>query len=129
MRCERSPAPFEVPPESTTMSQSSSARAHRLLERGLVVGKGAERHRLAAGFRDRRGDDGAVAVVDAAPAERLARRHQLVAGREHRHLRPPHHVDRGEAAGRQHADLARADARARAAAASRRARCRSRHRR
>ena len=26
MRCERSPAPFDVPPDSTTMSQSASAR-------------------------------------------------------------------------------------------------------
>ena len=95
------------------MSQSASARAHRALERGLVVREGAERHRLAAGFRDRGRDDRAVAVVDRRrAAARSPGAHQLVAGREHRDLRPPHHVDLGDAAGRQHADLARADARA-----------------
>ena len=41
----------------------------------------------------------------------------------------PHHVDRAHTAGRQHADLARADLRAARAAAFRRARCPSRHRR
>ena len=50
MRCERSPAPFEVPPESTTMSQSLQRVAHRGFERRLVVRKRAERDRLAARF-------------------------------------------------------------------------------
>ena len=42
MRCDRSPAPFDVPPESTTMSQDCSGGAHRRFERDLVVRKGAE---------------------------------------------------------------------------------------
>ena len=68
--------------------------------------------RLAAGFGDGGGDDRAVAVIDAGRPQRLARLHQFIAGRQHRHLRPPHHVDAAEPAGRQHADLARADTRA-----------------
>ena len=43
-------------------------RAHRQFERDLFVGERAERHRLAAGFDDRGGDDGAVAVIDAGRA-------------------------------------------------------------
>ena len=65
MACERSPAPFEVPPESTTMSLSFKRLAHRFLQHRRVVGKGAEDDRLAAGFGNGGGDDGAVAVVDA----------------------------------------------------------------
>ena len=83
--------------------------AHGRFERGLFVRKRAERDRLAAGFDDRRGEDGAVAVIDAAGPERPARLDQLVAGREHRDARPAHDVDRRQTAGRQHADLARAD--------------------
>ena len=105
------------------------ARRARRVERRLVVRKSAERHRLAAGFRHRRRHDRAVAVIDLRRPERAARRDQLVAGREHRHLRPAHHLDLGDAAGGQHADLARADAACRAAAPARRARCRSPHRR
>ena len=111
-RCERSPAPFEVPPDSSTMSQTVERGADCQLERDLVVGKAAERHRLAAGLRHRRRDDRAVGIVDRRRPQRLARRHQFVAGREHRDARPPHDVDLGDAAGREHADLARADARA-----------------
>ena len=44
--------------------------AHGTLERRLVVGNGAEGNRLAAGFRDRGRDDGAVAVVDLCRGER-----------------------------------------------------------
>ena len=86
--------------------------AHRVFQRGRVVGKCADRDRLAAGFGDGGGDDGAVAVVDAGGFQRLSRRDQLVAGREHR--RPSAAAPRRsrQAAGRQHADLARADARA-----------------
>ena len=47
--------------------------AHRLLERRLVVGKRAERHRLAAGFGDGGRDDRAVAVIDAAGPQRARR--------------------------------------------------------
>ena len=111
-RCERSPAPFEVPPDSTTMSQAASARRTRLFERGVVVREGAERHRLAAGFGDRGGDDRAVAVVDAGRAERLAGATSSSPVESTATLRPAHHLDLGEPAGRQHADLARADARA-----------------
>ena len=111
-RWDRSPAPFEVPPDEHHHVAGIERRAHRELERDLVVGKRAERHRLAAGFGDGGRDDGAVAVVDAGRLERPAGRDQFVAGREHRHARPAHHLDGREPARRQHADLARADARA-----------------
>ena len=89
----------------------------------------AERRPARRRFRDRGRDDRAVAVVDRARPQRVARRDQFVAGRQHRDARPPHHVDLGEAARRQHADLARADDACRGAAPFRRARCRSPHRR
>src|ERR1700716_3002205 len=85
-------------------------RAHGKFERHLIVGKGAEGNRFAARFHNRRGDDGAVAVVDPCRRERATRRHQFVAGREHRHFGLAHHLHRRDAAGREHADLARRDA-------------------
>ena len=45
--------------------------AHRGFELRLVVGNGAEKHRLAAVLADRRGDDRAVGVVDRGRAQRL----------------------------------------------------------
>ena len=86
--------------------------AHRFFQRRLVVGKGTHGDRLAASFGDRGGNDGAIAVIDAGGAQRLAWRHQLVAGGKHRDVRPPHHGDARQPAGGEHADLARADARA-----------------
>jgi hypothetical protein len=87
-------------------------RAHRQFERDVFVGERAERHRLTAGFDDRGGDDGAVAVIDAGGRQRPAGLDQFVAGREHGDARAPHHVDGSEPARREHADFARADARA-----------------
>ena len=113
MRCERSPAPFDVPPDSTHHVAGVERGAHRALERDLIVRKRAERHRLAAGFRDRGRHDGAVAVVDLR-AGRAARPAPPV----RRRSRAPRPCGRrttstcGDAAGRQHADLARRDARA-----------------
>ncbi len=112
MRCERSPAPFEVPPRQHHHVAATERAAHGVVERLFVVGKGAEGNRFAAGFADGRRDDRAVGVVDAGRLQRLAGRHQFVAGREHGDLRPAHDIDLGDAAGGQHADLARADARA-----------------
>ena len=94
------------------MSQVSSAVRTRELERDLVVRERAERHRLAARFRHRRRHDGAVAVVDrggpsGAPGATSSSPVESTAT-----LRSPHDVDLRDAAGRQHADLARADARA-----------------
>ncbi len=86
--------------------------AHHRLEPRLVVRERAEPHRFAACLDDCGSKDRAVAVVDRARPQRLTRLHQLVTGRENRHLGPPRDVDRRQAAGRQHADLARADARA-----------------
>src|SRR6516165_9220032 len=54
--------------------------AHRAFESSLIVWQRAERHRLTACFDHGRGDDGAVTVVNAAGAKRLARLHELVAG-------------------------------------------------
>ena len=54
-------------------------------------------------------DDRAVGVVDRGRAQRLAGLHQFVAGREDGDARPARDGDLRDAAGRQHADLARAD--------------------
>ena len=81
-------------------------------ERGLVVRHGPEHDRHAAGFGDGGRDDGAVAVVDSRRLERRAGRNQLIAGRQHRDIGLAHHLDGRDPARRQHADLARADARA-----------------
>ena len=83
--------------------------AHRGFELRLVVGDGAEKHRLAAVLRDRRRDDRAVGVVDRGRAQRLAGLHQFVAGGDDGDARPARDGDLRDAAGRQHADLARAD--------------------
>ena len=58
-RCATSPAPFEVPPDSTTRSAALEALAQPALQRGLVVGDDAERHRHAAQLLDRGGHHGA----------------------------------------------------------------------
>ena len=75
------------------MSQESSAVRMACSSADLIVRERAERHRLAASFRDRGGDDRAVAVVDAAGTKRLAGLDQFVAGREHGDARPPHDFD------------------------------------
>jgi hypothetical protein len=74
-------------------------------ESALVIGKCSERDGFASGFRDRGCKDGAVAVVDSCRPERAARSHQLVPGREHRHLGFLHDRYLGDAASRQHPDL------------------------
>ena len=112
MRCDRSPAPFDVPPRQHHDVAGLERAAHGQFERDFFVRKRAERHRLAAGFDDRGGDDGAVAVIDAAGPQRPAGLDQLIAGREHGDARAAHHVDRRKTARREHADLARADLRA-----------------
>jgi hypothetical protein len=103
MRCDRSPAPFDVPPESTT---------HGFAEHCFLVRESAERHRLAAGFADRGGDNRAVAVVDATRTEQLAGLDKFVAGRKHGNPRTAHDANRRKTASGEHPDLARADARA-----------------
>ena len=109
MRWETSPAPFDVPPDSTSMSLVCERLAHRGFELRFVVGDGAEKMGLAAILRDRRGDDRAVGVVDRGRAQRLAGLHQFVAGGDDGDARPARDGDLRDAAGRQHADLARAD--------------------
>ena len=47
--------------------------AHRLLQLGRVVGKCAERHRLAAGLGDGGGEDRAVGIIDAAGPQAFRR--------------------------------------------------------
>ena len=92
------------------MSQSASASRTARSSATRSSGKGAERHRLAAGLGDRRGDDRAVAVVDRGRPQRLAE--APPARRRSRAPRPSAGARTstlGEPAGRQHADLARAD--------------------
>ena len=84
-------------------------RADGAFESGLIVRDDAEGHGFAAILGDRSGDDGAVRIVNAGCRQGLARWRQLVAGGEHGDPRPAHHLDRIEAAGGQHADLARGD--------------------
>ena len=109
MRCDRSPAPFDVPPLKNDDVAGIERAAHGELERNLFVGEGAKRDRLAAGFAHGRGDDGAVAVVNAGRPQRLAGLDQFIAGRQHGHARPAHHIDRRKPAGCEHADLSRAN--------------------
>ncbi len=103
--------------------------AHRKLERDLVVRKRAERHRLAARFRDRGRDDRAVAVVELAPG--AACRPAAPARRRSRAPRPSAAAPRRpRRCRRPPACRSRATRCAcRAAAPPRRARCRSPHRR
>jgi hypothetical protein len=73
----------------------------------LVVGSDAERLRAPAGFLDGSGEDCSVRIVDRAGADRVARRDNLVAGRDNGYLRPPPDFDSGATDRRQHANLAR----------------------
>ena len=82
---------------------------HRSFELVFVVGNGAEKHRFAAIFVHRRCDDRTIGVIDCGRRQRLTGLHQFVAGRDHRNARPAGDGDVRDAAGRQHADLARAD--------------------
>ena len=109
MRWETSPAPFDVPPDSTSMSLASSAL--RIADSSCASSSGmAPRNTASPPFSaDRRGDDRAVGVVDRGRAQRLARLHQFIAGREDGDARPARDGHLRDAAGRQHADLARAD--------------------
>jgi hypothetical protein len=86
--------------------------AHSGIELVFVVGISAEGDRLAARFGDSGGDDRAIRVINRTGPERRAGLRQLVAGREHGDFRLAHDLDRGNAAGGQHADFARADQRA-----------------
>ena len=83
--------------------------AHRRFKRGLVIGDGAEKMRFAAILVDRRRDDRAIGVVDRGRPQRFARLHQFISGRDHRDARLARHRNFSDAAGRQHADLARTD--------------------
>ena len=89
------------------MSHVLQRVAHRALKRIFVVGESAECDRLAARFAHSRSDYRAVGIVDRAGAQRRTERGELVAGREHRDLRPPHDIDMREPACRQHPDLTR----------------------
>ena len=86
--------------------------AYSEFKSGFIVGERTEDDRFAARLGDRRRDDRAVAVKDLGGPQHAARRDQFVAGREHGDFRPAHHVDFGDTASREHADLARPDPRA-----------------
>ncbi len=110
--CERSPAPFEVPPDRTTMSHAPAPSRTAVSSAASSSGKAPSGDRLAAGLGDGGGDDRAVAVVD---LRRLAAlRPAPPARRRSRAPRPAAAAPRRPRRGRsgQHADLARADARA-----------------
>ena len=86
--------------------------AHGKFKCGLFVGKGAKRHRLAASLDNGSGDDGAVAVIDTARTKRPAGLDEFISGRKHGDARTADRFHRRKAAGREHADLPRADLRA-----------------
>ena len=92
------------------MSHDFKRRAHGVAERHLLVGKSAERHRLAARLGDGGGDNRTIAVIDAAGTKRFTQRREFVARRQHGDAGPAHDADGGKTAGCEHADLARADA-------------------
>ena len=83
--------------------------AHRGFELRLVIGDGAEKCASPPFSADRRRDDRAVGVVDRGRAQRLAGLHQFIAGGDDGDARPARDAHLRDAAGRQHADLARAD--------------------
>ena len=87
-------------------------RAHRGFEQHLIVRGRAKKGGLAAIFVDRGRDDRAVGVVDRGRAKRLTRLNQFVSRRNHGNARLARDRDFRDAAGRAHADLARADHRA-----------------
>ncbi len=83
--------------------------AHGGLEPGFVVGNGPEEHGLAAVLVDRGGDDRTVGIVDRSGRKNPAGLNQFVAGRDHGNPRLARDSHLGNAAGGEHADLARAD--------------------
>ena len=105
-RYEMSPAPLDVPPENTTMSDSSPC-ASAAASASSSSRNDAQMHGFAAQFLDRRADDRGVGVVHGAGAQRLTGRDDLVAGREDRDARPTAHGDVAHSDRREHADLAR----------------------
>ena len=76
-------------------------------QHNLVVGADAERLCRAARLLDRGGKDRGVRIIDHPGLDRLARRHDLVAGRNDRDARPPPDLDCCNADRGQHANLAR----------------------
>ena len=128
MRWDTSPAPFEVPPDSTSMSLSRQAPARIAASSCCSSSAMAPRKSPRRRSRHRRSDDRAVGVVDRRRTQRTAGLHQFVAGREHRDARPARHR-RPARCRRPPACRSRANrSRCRRAAAPRRARCRNRHR-
>ena len=109
MRWDKLPAPFEVPPDKTSMSQVSSALRIAASSFSSSSATAPSKNRLAAVLVHRRRDDGAVGVVDFGRTEPPARLHQFVAGGDHGDARPARDDDLGNPAGRAHADLTRAD--------------------
>ena len=128
MRWDTSPAPFEVPPDSTSMSLVCSAWRIAASSFSSSSGMAPRNARLAAILVDRRGDDRAIGVVDRGGPQRLARLHQFVAGGDHGDARPARDGNLRNAAGRAACRSRASRSWCRRAAAPRRARCRSRHR-
>ena len=81
--------------------------AHRRLEHRFVVRQGAAKHRFAAVFRHCCSHNGSVGVVDLCGRKTGAGLNEFIAGRQNGDARPARHRRLGDAAGRQHADLAR----------------------
>ena len=105
------PRPSRCRRTARTMSQASSAVRIARSSATSSSGKAPNGNRLAARFRDRRGDDGAVAVVDPRrPRARHPARTSSSPVESTATLGRRTTSTCGDAAGRQHADLARRDA-------------------
>jgi hypothetical protein len=82
------------------------ADAGGALQLRFDVGGDAQAHRDAASLGHCRGQDGGVGIIDRTGADRLARRHDFVAGGQDRDARPAHDIDLRPADGGQHTDFA-----------------------
>ena len=110
-RCDRSPAPFEVPPRARRYRRHRERPAWPESSATASSGKCAKGYRFATCFDNCGREDRPIAVIDSAGPQRQAGLHQFVASREHSNAGAANDFYLGEAARRQHADLAGPDTR------------------
>ena len=107
LRAERAPGsrgpppPCWFPPLKSSKSLGCETAVQGLLQASFVVPHDAERDRLGPELADGVGDQGRVGVIDRGGTERLARRDDLIAGRNDRDSRLANdrdapHPDRGQ---------------------------------